>query len=53
MAYKSKGACQLLLNAFKAPESLQQLELHEWELLIRCARRSKLVAALGKKIELN
>ena len=53
MTYKPQGARQLLLNAFKNPKSLQQLELHEWELLIRCARSSKLVAALGKKIEFN
>lgn len=53
MTYKPTGSRQLLLNAFKHPESLGQLELHQWELLIRCARSSKLVAALGKKIELN
>ncbi|NOR79719.1 MAG: hypothetical protein GQ529_02630 [Methyloprofundus sp.] len=44
---------QLLLNAFIRPKSLAQLELHEWDLLIRCARSSKLLAALGEKIALN
>lgn len=53
MIDKSEKSRQLILNAFKHPESLAQLELHEWELLIRCARSSKLLAALGEKIALN
>jgi len=53
MPYKPEGSRQLLVSAFKDHETLDQLGLPEWELLIRCARKSKLVAALGKKIALN
>jgi len=50
MSYNANNARQLLLRAFKSPKSLESLELHEWELLVRCARRSKLLASLGDKV---
>lgn len=53
MINKSEKSRLLILNAFINPKSLAQLELHEWELLMRCARSSKLLAALGEKIALN
>ena len=53
MTDKYKSSQLLLLSAFKNPKSLAQFDLHEWELLIRYARSSKLVAALGSKIALN
>ncbi len=49
MPDKSEQSRQLLLRAFTHPESLVQLELHEWELLVRCLRRSKLLASFGAK----
>ncbi|NOQ63328.1 MAG: hypothetical protein GQ582_02300 [Methyloprofundus sp.] len=44
---------QLLLDAFINPNLLKGLPLEDWELLIRCAGASKLVAALGDKIAVN
>ena len=52
MTFKvKKGGQRLLLNALKNPDSLGELDINEWELLIRCTRGSKLIAALGAKIE--
>jgi len=39
-----------LLRALTNPRSLEHLELKEWELLVRFARASKLLAALGFKL---
>jgi hypothetical protein len=50
---KAKKTRQLLLRAFQEPKSLDSINMHEWDLLIRCARSSKLLASLGKVIALN
>lgn len=44
---------QLLLRVFRDPKSLEDLKIEEWELLIRSARESKLLAALSEKITLS
>ncbi|CCE23591.1 nucleotidyltransferase domain-containing protein [Methylotuvimicrobium alcaliphilum] len=44
------NARHLLLRALTNPRSLEHLELKEWELLVRFARASKLLAALGFKL---
>lgn len=49
----AKRTQQLLLRAFQDPKSLESIEIHEWDILIRCVRSSKLLASLGKIVVLN
>ena len=51
MAVDGEKGQQLLLRAWIEPKSFEHIDVKEWELLVRCARTAKLVAALGFKFE--
>lgn len=52
MSNTSVQAKNVLIRLLCSPETLNALTVSEWELLVRCARQSKLLAYLGYKIEL-
>ncbi len=45
-----RQARQLILRAVKKTETLAELTLSEWDLLIRCLRVSKLLAYIGNRL---
>lgn len=51
MTIASEQAKKIIINSLRSPQTIKQLTVSEWELLVRCARHCKLLAYLGWKLE--
>lgn len=51
MISKSEGLNNLLLSCLCSPETIVNLTMPEWELLVHCARQCKLLTHLSNKID--
>ncbi len=51
MIIPSEHAKKIIINSLCFPETVKELTVSEWELLVRCARYCKLLAYLGWKLE--